>query len=111
MCRCRQLCSTGESDLQPRRTDKRLHIMDWSLFFAAQIYGDFSGYSDIARGLGYMFGFRIPVNFEWPYFSRSMLEFWQRWHITLSSFIRDYVYTPLGIRVGRLRLTFNVLLV
>ncbi len=81
------------------------------LFFAAQIYGDFSGYSDIARGLGYMFGFRIPVNFEWPYFSRSMLEFWQRWHITLSSFIRDYVYIPLGIRVGRLRLTFNVLLV
>ncbi len=66
------------------------------VFFAFQIYGDFSGYSDIAIGLGRLFGFRLMRNFAYPYFSRDMAEFWRRWHISLSTWFRDYVYIPLG---------------
>lgn len=66
------------------------------IFFAFQIYFDFSGYSDMARGLGRMFGFEFPENFNYPYVSRSITEFWRRWHITLSSWFREYVYIPLG---------------
>ncbi len=81
-------------------------------FFAAQIYFDFSGYSDMARGLGKMFGFEFPENFRYPYISRSITEFWRRWHITLSSFFRDYVYIPLGgNRAGRGRMYINLLAV
>ena len=61
-----------------------------------QIYFDFSAYSDIAIGSGYLFGIVIPENFNWPYLSRNITEFWRRWHISLSSWIRDYVYIPLG---------------
>ena len=61
-----------------------------------QIYFDFSGYSDIAIGSGYLFGIVIPENFDWPYVSRNISEFWRRWHISLSSWIRDYVYILLG---------------
>ena len=64
--------------------------------FALQIYFDFSGYSDMARGLGRLFGFELPVNFRYPYAADSIREFWRRWHITLSGWFRDYVYIPLG---------------
>ena len=64
--------------------------------FALQIYGDFSGYTDIARGSARLFGIKLKLNFTQPYLSRSITEFWQRWHITLSSWLRDYVYIPLG---------------
>jgi D-alanyl-lipoteichoic acid acyltransferase DltB (MBOAT superfamily) len=66
------------------------------LFFAFQIYGDFSGYSDIAIGVSKLFGFDLMVNFKFPYFSRDIAEFWRRWHISLSTWFRDYVYIPLG---------------
>lgn len=66
------------------------------LMFALQLYFDFSGYSDMAIGLGYMFGFRYKENFNYPYISKSATEFWRRWHISLGSFFRDYVYIPLG---------------
>ena len=66
------------------------------LLFTFQIYFDFSGYSDMAIGLGRIFGFKYPENFKLPYISRSISEFWRRWHISLGSFFRDYVYIPLG---------------
>lgn len=64
--------------------------------FALQIYGDFSGYSDIARGCAWLLGVNLPENFNQPYLSRSITEFWRRWHISLSSWLRDYLYVPLG---------------
>jgi D-alanyl-lipoteichoic acid acyltransferase DltB (MBOAT superfamily) len=66
------------------------------LFFAFQIYGDFSGYSDIALGTSKLFGIKLLRNFAFPYFSRDIAEFWRRWHISLSSWFRDYLYIPLG---------------
>ncbi|HUR33717.1 MAG TPA: MBOAT family protein [Vicinamibacterales bacterium] len=66
------------------------------LCYTLQIYFDFSGYSDMAIGLGRMFGFRFPENFRWPYIADSVQEFWRRWHISLSSWFRDYLYVPLG---------------
>ena len=76
--------------------------------FAFQIYFDFSGYSDMAIGLGRMFGFTYKENFNYPYIANSATEFWRRWHISLGSFFRDYVYIPLG---GNRRLQFRNLLV
>lgn len=67
-----------------------------AILFAFQIYGDFSGYSDIAIGTGRLFGFRLMQNFAFPYFSRDIAEFWRRWHISLSTWFRDYLYIPLG---------------
>jgi len=67
-----------------------------AVFFAFQIYGDFSGYSDIAIGTARLFGFNLMKNFSTPYFSRDIAEFWRRWHISLSSWFRDYLYIPLG---------------
>lgn len=67
-----------------------------AVFFAFQIYGDFSGYADIAVGTARLLGFRLMQNFATPYFSRDIAEFWRRWHISLSSWFRDYVYIPLG---------------
>jgi alginate O-acetyltransferase complex protein AlgI len=64
--------------------------------FAIQIYCDFSGYTDIARGISRMFGVEIPLNFDFPYFATSIVQFWRRWHISLSSWLRDYLYIPLG---------------
>jgi D-alanyl-lipoteichoic acid acyltransferase DltB (MBOAT superfamily) len=64
--------------------------------FSFQIYGDFSGYSDIALGTAKLFGFELLSNFKFPYFSRDIAEFWRRWHISLSSWFRDYLYIPLG---------------
>jgi alginate O-acetyltransferase complex protein AlgI len=64
--------------------------------YTIQIYFDFSGYSDMAIGLGRMFGFRFPENFRWPYVAESVQDFWRRWHMSLSSWFRDYLYVPLG---------------
>lgn len=80
--------------------------------YTLQIYFDFSGYSDMAIGLGRMFGFHFPENFNFPYVSRSMREFWQRWHISLSTWFRDYLYIPLGgNRRGAGRTYFNLFMV
>ena len=80
--------------------------------YTIQIYFDFSGYSDMAIGLGRMFGFRLLENFDYPYVSRSITEFWRRWHISLSSWFRDYLYIPLGgNRRGPLRTYFNLVCV
>jgi len=79
--------------------------------FAFQIYGDFSGYSDIARGISKLMGFEIMLNFRMPYFSRNVQEFWHRWHISLSAWLRDYLYISLGGgRRGRLRVYTNLML-
>lgn len=67
-----------------------------AVFFAFQIYGDFSGYSDIAIGTAKLFGFNLMLNFDFPYFSKSIAEFWRKWHISLSTWFRDYLYIPLG---------------
>ncbi len=78
--------------------------------YAVQIYCDFSGYSDMAIGIAKLIGFDLPVNFNAPYRSATVTEFWRRWHISLSSWLRDYLYIPLGgNRVGRLRQYFNLL--
>lgn len=82
-----------------------------TLFFAIQIYCDFSGYSDMAIGAGQVMGFRLMDNFQRPYFSKSISEFWQRWHISLSTWFRDYVYIPLGgNRVTKWRWYYNLLI-
>lgn len=88
--------------------------MAWcaSLCYTFQIYYDFSGYSDMAVGLGGMFGFHIPENFNDPYLSRSVAEFWRRWHISLGAWFREYVYIPLGgNRKGNVRTYFNLMIV
>ncbi len=82
------------------------------LAFAFQLYFDFSGYSDMAVGLGRMLGFEFSKNFDYPYISRSLTEFWRRWHISLGSWFREYLYIPLGgNRVSRPRLLVNLMLV
>lgn len=73
------------------------------LAFAGQIYGDFSGYSDMAIGLALLLGFQIPLNFRLPYFAVSPVDFWRRWHISLSTWLRDYLYIPLGGKYSRYR--------
>ncbi len=86
-----------------------------TFFFALQIYGDFSGYSDIAIGTARLFGFSLMQNFAFPYFSRDMAEFWRRWHISLSTWFRDYLYIPLGGSKGgtwiKVRNTFAIFIV
>ena len=73
------------------------------IYFSFQIYCDFSGYSDIAIGTSMLFGFELMSNFKFPYFSRNIIEFWRRWHISLSSWFKDYLYIPLGgSKKGRL---------
>lgn len=80
--------------------------------YTFQIYFDFSGYSDMAIGLGKMFGFDFEINFNYPYISSSISEFWRRWHMSLGSWFRDYLYFPLGgSRVGKARLVFNLFVV
>jgi alginate O-acetyltransferase complex protein AlgI len=80
-------------------------IVIWiaTIAFAVQIYCDFSGYTDIAIGLAHVFGFELPVNFDHPYLAHDMRDFWRRWHISLSSWLRDYLYIPLGGRKHRVR--------
>ncbi len=83
-----------------------------AVLFTFQIYGDFSGYSDIAIGTARLFGIRLSDNFRYPYFSRSVTEFWRRWHISLMSWFRDYVYIPLGgSRGGRGKTLRNIFIV
>lgn len=80
--------------------------------YTLQIYFDFAGYSDMARGLGRMLGFEFCINFNYPYISKSVTEFWRRWHISLSTWFRDYVYIPLGgNRCGKVRQCVNILIV
>lgn len=89
-------------------------LMAWigAIAYTFQIYFDFSGYSDMAIGLGRMFGFRFPENFNYPYQSVSITDFWRRWHITLSTWFREYLYIPLGgNRRGFARQTLNLLIV
>ena len=86
-----------------------------AIFFTFQIYGDFSGYSDIAIGTSRLFGFNLKQNFAFPYFSRDIAEFWRRWHISLSTWFRDYLYIPLGGSRGgiwmKIRNTFIIFVV
>ncbi|MBQ7711747.1 MAG: MBOAT family protein [Bacteroidales bacterium] len=83
-----------------------------AVLFSFQIYGDFSGYSDIAIGCSKLFGIRLRRNFNVPYFSRDIAEFWRRWHISLTSWFRDYLYIPLGgSRVSRLRVVLNTMII
>ena len=86
-----------------------------AVLFAFQIYGDFSGYSDIAIGTARLFGFNLMKNFSFPYFSRDIAEFWRRWHISLSTWFRDYLYIPLGGSRGglgmKIRNTFIIFIV
>jgi len=86
-----------------------------AIFFTFQIYGDFSGYSDIALGTARLFGFELLRNFAYPYFSRDIAEFWRRWHISLSSWFKDYLYIPLGGSSGgnwmRIKNTFIIFIV
>ena len=90
-------------------------LMMGAVFFSFQIYGDFSGYSDIAIGTARLFGIKLMTNFKTPYFARDIAEFWRRWHISLSTWFRDYLYIPLGgSRVGKwkaVRNTFVIFLV
>lgn len=89
-------------------------VLYWlaAIAYALQIYFDFSGYSDMAIGLGKMFGFHFLENFNYPYIATSITDFWRRWHISLSSWFRDYIYIPLGgNRVNRVRFILNILIV
>ena len=92
-----------------------LSLLLGAIYFAFQIYGDFSGYSDIALGTSKLFGIDLLKNFNFPYFSRDIAEFWRRWHISLSSWFRDYLYIPLGGSKGgkwmQVRNTFIIFLV
>jgi D-alanyl-lipoteichoic acid acyltransferase DltB (MBOAT superfamily) len=89
-----------------------VNLLLGALFFTFQIYGDFSGYSDIAIGVSRLFGFDLMQNFAFPYFSRDIAEFWRRWHISLSTWFRDYVYIPLGgSRVDTIKKLRNIFII
>ena len=101
---CRDLLASGDSNV----------LMYWlyAVGFSLQIYLDFSAYSDMAIGLGKMFGFNFPENFNYPFISRSITEFWRRWHMTLGGWFRDYVYFPLGgSRTSTVKWLRNILIV
>ena len=83
------------------QNESGLALVMGAVFFAFQIYGDFSGYSDIAIGTSRLFGFDLMRNFNYPYFSRDIAEFWRRWHISLSTWFRDYLYIPIGGSKGK----------
>ena len=97
------------------KTSKEISVLYMWLYvvaYALHIYFDFSGYSDMAIGLGKAFGFTFPENFNYPYISKSITEFWRRWHLTLSTWFRDYIYIPLGgNRVSKLKWYRNILVV
>ena len=97
-----------------RESDEKSVLFFWmyAIAFTLNIYFDFSGYSDMAIGLGRIFGFRFIENFNYPYLSKSVTEFWRRWHMSLGSWFRDYVYIPMGgNRVSKSRWVFNILTV
>ena len=96
------------------KSDEKSILSYWivAVVFTLQIYFDFSGYSDMAIGLGRIFGFDVLENFNYPFISKSIKEFWRRWHISLSTFFRDYLYIPLGgNRVSKFRWIFNLFVV
>ena len=100
------------SDFRATGDSSVLYVWLYAVAFMLQIYYDFSGYSDMAIGLGWIFGFRFPENFNYPYISASITEFWRRWHISLGTWFRDYLYIPLGgNRRGRARQLLNILIV
>lgn len=104
----------GEFCAAFRETDEKSVVFYWAYAIAVslQIYFDFSGYSDMAIGLGSIFGFRFVENFNYPYISRSATEFWRRWHMSLGTWFRDYVYIPLGgSRCSRIRNIINIFIV
>ena len=89
-----------------------LNLFLGAIFFTFQIYGDFSGYSDIAIGTARLFGIQLMRNFNFPYFSRDIAEFWRRWHISLTTWFRDYIYIPLGgSRCGKWKVARNTLII
>lgn len=102
------LCTAYRESAEP----SVLFAWVYAVSYALQIYFDFSAYSDMAIGIGKMLGFRFLENFDYPFISKSITEFWRRWHISLGSWFRDYVYIPLGgNRVGPKRQIFNILVV
>ena len=106
--------SFGELTEIFRASGEKSVVFYWmyAIAFMLHIYFDFSGYSDMAIGLGRIFGFKFIENFNYPYLSKSISEFWRRWHMSLGSWFRDYVYIPLGgNRVSKLRWVFNILVV
>lgn len=113
-CLLADTCGILASNLldQPAASLGFVGCLSGALAYAFQIYYDFSGYSDMAIGLGGMMGFRYPRNFNYPYISQDLTEFWRRWHISLGSFFRDYVYIPLGgSRASRPRWMLNIMFV
>ncbi len=103
-----EICAAWRVTTDPSVTFSWLYAVSYTL----HIYFDFSGYSDMAIGLGRLFGFSFPENFNYPYVSRSITEFWRRWHISLGTWFRDYVYIPLGgNRKGKARQFLNILVV
>ena len=109
------LAITANSIFSNYKNENAVTLILGAIAFSFQIYGDFSGYSDIAIGTAKLFGFELLSNFKFPYFSRDIAEFWRRWHISLSSWFRDYLYIPLGgSKVGKwkaVRNTFIIFLV
>jgi alginate O-acetyltransferase complex protein AlgI len=105
------LAPTVDSVFDRATTPGALEIVLASYAFALQIYCDFSGYTDIARGVSKLFGIELSLNFRFPYFSSNPSEFWKRWHMSLSSWLRDYLYIPLGgNRRGKLRTQVNLMI-
>lgn len=109
-------CATYANEIFDNHTDYNgSTLMLGAVLFAFQIYGDFSGYSDIALGTARLFGFNLLKNFSYPYFSRDIAEFWRRWHMSLSGWFRDYLYIPLGGSKGstlvKIRNTFIIFIV
>jgi len=87
-----------------------LDVWIFAAAFSFQVYFDFSGYADIARGSAQLFGYKVPINFKFPYLSGSITDFWRRWHITLGSWLRDYLYFPMGgSKNGRARAAWNLI--
>ena len=105
------LSATVASVFNTSTTPSSLDILLGTYAFALQIYCDFSGYTDIARGVSKLFGIELSQNFRFPYFSSGPSEFWRRWHISLSSWLRDYLYIPLGgNRLGEARTRLNLMI-
>jgi D-alanyl-lipoteichoic acid acyltransferase DltB (MBOAT superfamily) len=103
------LAPTADAAFDATRTISPLEAWSGLLAYAGQLYGDFSGYTDMATALALLLGLELPPNFDLPYLATSPADFWRRWHISLSTWLRDYVYLPLGVHLRRRRYT-NVML-
>lgn len=106
-------CATAVNLIWGNYTDQSgFTLLMGGFLFTLQIYGDFSGYSDIAIGTARLFGINLMRNFNFPYFSRDIAEFWRRWHISLTTWFRDYIYIPLGgSRCARWKVMRNTLII